>query len=448
MPSSRERYLLHTFFAMQKNDMMNDTPMDDMMSKSMDSKMDKMDMNSKMMMSKNHTSIILAVVVGVVVLGTFLYTVMADSSEQAAMTGPEDAMMMDGDGVAMEQDAAVAAQSYDTYSAAKLQGALDEKKQVIVYFHADWCPKCRVIEKKILADTSVIPANTVILKADYDSERALRDRYDVRVQTTFVILDASGNRVDSIWNPRTVAEIFASQQQAAEIQIESAPVVIAPAPTPSVAVLSNTTASAAQDDQNAAPRLATVAPQVGSTTVIRNNSSAQVSDPEPTVKEQAQGEVTTIRVPDPTPVVVKPEPVADPIPTSAQNAVVVVSPTPESVVVVPEPTPTPVATASFSQPYEAYSAEKVTTALSSGKRVALYFHADWCPKCRVLENKIKGDYSQIPSDAVIARVEYDNEIALRDQYSVYTQTTLVVLNPDGSVAKKIFNPPTVAEIFR
>jgi thiol-disulfide isomerase/thioredoxin len=67
--------------------------------------------------------------------------------------------------------------------------------QKVLFFHASWCPQCRAIEKDIEEDG---PANGwTIIKVDYDSHQALRQKYGVTLQTTFVKVDDQGNKLSS-----------------------------------------------------------------------------------------------------------------------------------------------------------------------------------------------------------------------------------------------------------
>ena len=65
----------------------------------------------------------------------------------------------------------------------------------IIFFHASWCPECRAFEQSI--EGSEIPDGVQILKADYDTESELKQRYDVTIQTTFVRVDGNGNELAS-----------------------------------------------------------------------------------------------------------------------------------------------------------------------------------------------------------------------------------------------------------
>lgn len=90
----------------------------------------------------------------------------------------------------------VAEAVYQDYSVSE-RDAVHGKKAYALFFHASWCPTCRVMEKNILADLDSFPEGTNILKADFDSEKELRGELEVKIQSTIVIFDAAGNVV---WN--------------------------------------------------------------------------------------------------------------------------------------------------------------------------------------------------------------------------------------------------------
>lgn len=64
----------------------------------------------------------------------------------------------------------------------------------ILFFHAPWCPQCRDLETDIQAKG--VPDGVTIIKVDYDTNQALRQKYGVTLQTTFVKVDDSGEPVD------------------------------------------------------------------------------------------------------------------------------------------------------------------------------------------------------------------------------------------------------------
>ena len=100
--------------------------------------------------------------------------------------------------------------SYAAYSEEKL--ALAESGDVLLFFHAEWCPICRSIEREITADPSAIPIGVHILKVDYDTAIALRQRYGVTVQHTFVQVDHMGSFVQKFSDAMTLAAVLGRVQ--------------------------------------------------------------------------------------------------------------------------------------------------------------------------------------------------------------------------------------------
>jgi thiol-disulfide isomerase/thioredoxin len=66
---------------------------------------------------------------------------------------------------------------------------------------------------------------------------------------------------------------------------------------------------------------------------------------------------------------------------------------------------------------------------TAGTKV-LFFHAPWCPQCRAVEESILA--GPIPDDLTIIKVDYDTATALRQQYGVTIQTTVVYVGDDGA----------------
>lgn len=83
------------------------------------------------------------------------------------------------------------------------------KKPLALFFHATWCPTCAVLEKNIKANLDRFPSKAIIVKADFDTETALKARYRILVQSTVVILDKEGEAVDVLSNP-SVDELISS----------------------------------------------------------------------------------------------------------------------------------------------------------------------------------------------------------------------------------------------
>lgn len=94
---------------------------------------------------------------------------------------------------------------YVEYSKEEFDKASDKKR--IYFFHAAWCPSCRVAENEILSNLEAIPEDIVIFKTDYDSERELKNKYGVIYQHTFVQVDENGEEITK-WNGGGIAEII------------------------------------------------------------------------------------------------------------------------------------------------------------------------------------------------------------------------------------------------
>lgn len=80
--------------------------------------------------------------------------------------------------------------------------------------------------------------------------------------------------------------------------------------------------------------------------------------------------------------------------------------------------------------YEDYSSEKISMA-TTGKMV-LFFHADWCPFCRSLDQNLQSNLENIPEGISILKVDYDTSQDLRVKYGVTTQHTFVQVDENGN----------------
>ena len=79
---------------------------------------------------------------------------------------------------------------YVEYSAEAFDAAADLRR--VYFFHASWCSYCRNAEKDITKNLDLLPDDVVVFKTDYDTENAIKQRYGITSQHTFVIVDASG----------------------------------------------------------------------------------------------------------------------------------------------------------------------------------------------------------------------------------------------------------------
>ena len=119
---------------------------------------------------------------------------MMKKDEAGAMMKKEESAMMQKSG------------TYATYSGDSL--AMAQKGKTVLFFHAGWCPTCRTADADITAGAATIPADVTILKANYDTEVALKQKYGVTTQHTFVEVDGSGAMIQK-WSGGNLAGIVA-----------------------------------------------------------------------------------------------------------------------------------------------------------------------------------------------------------------------------------------------
>jgi len=155
-------------------------------------------------MNKN-TGIIVGVIALVVVAGgayAFMSgpsvqkddTMVTDTMEKEAdtMMKEEDGMVKEADTM-MKKDEMMKVGSYEAYAAEKIARA--ETGDVVLFFHAAWCPSCRGLNSDIEANMSAIPEGLNILKLNYDTETELKKKYGVTTQHTLVQVDKDGNLI-------------------------------------------------------------------------------------------------------------------------------------------------------------------------------------------------------------------------------------------------------------
>ncbi len=125
-------------------------------------------------------------------------------SQQALQNTKVSISVTDEDGLTAEvetdEDDASAPQ-YKAYSEAEYT-ALKGSKPFVLFFHADWCPICRQMEKTYTERLDEFPKGTIILKTDYDSENELKSEYGVTTQSTVIVFDSQGERIYAAQDPR------------------------------------------------------------------------------------------------------------------------------------------------------------------------------------------------------------------------------------------------------
>lgn len=109
-----------------------------------------------------------------------------DSNNTTKKADTEPKAMMKKDDSAMMKKATPGV--YTPYADSLVKSSLASGKNVILFFHARWCPTCKAADANFLKETA--PADTVVLKVDYDSSVELKKKYGVTSQHTFVSLNA------------------------------------------------------------------------------------------------------------------------------------------------------------------------------------------------------------------------------------------------------------------
>ncbi len=97
--------------------------------------------------------------------------------------------------------------------------------------------------------------------------------------------------------------------------------------------------------------------------------------------------------------------------------------------------------------YQNFSEAAYDAALADGKTVILDFHADWCPTCRANEPVITSVFkSNIDTNLVGFKVNYDTEIALKKTFNIQGQSTIIKTTKDKAV-EQLGPGPVTTESF-
>src|SRR3989344_3618154 len=158
----------------------------------------------------------IGIIIGIILVitgGVYFFTkntsneaIMADkNTEKTSMMKDEvvnDTGMMD------KGDTMMKVGSYEAYAPEKLARA--ETGDVVLFFHASWCPTCRGLSADIDKNIEAIPSEVSILKVDYDTESELKKKYGVTYQHTLVQVDKDGNMIKK-WSGSPTLNSLVSQ---------------------------------------------------------------------------------------------------------------------------------------------------------------------------------------------------------------------------------------------
>ena len=126
-------------------------------------------------------------------------------------TAIDDSMMKKDDAVTDPSAGGAGAMmekgSYETYAPEKLAEA--NSGDVVLFFRASWCPTCKAVDADIRSRISLIPDGLTILDVDYDTSSALKQKYGVTYQHTFVQVQADGTLIKKWSGSPTLAALVA-----------------------------------------------------------------------------------------------------------------------------------------------------------------------------------------------------------------------------------------------
>ncbi len=80
----------------------------------------------------------------------------------------------------------------------------------------------------------------------------------------------------------------------------------------------------------------------------------------------------------------------------------------------------------------------------------IFFAASWCPSCAELDRNLSASLNSIPGNLTILKTDYDNSQDLREKYGVTIQHTLVQVDSEGNLIKKVnglYNLYTLEDII-
>jgi len=142
-------------------------------------------------------SVAFVLLIGIVSIGVFASRIENENFQKGSEVGNES--MRNTENMPNEKtpdissDEKVSVGSYEAYSPAKVSVA--QGKNIVLFFHASWCPTCRALNADIENHLATIPSDTVLLKVDYDSEVELRKKYGVTYQHTLVQVDSDAQLI-------------------------------------------------------------------------------------------------------------------------------------------------------------------------------------------------------------------------------------------------------------
>lgn len=84
-----------------------------------------------------------------------------------------------------------------------------------------------------------------------------------------------------------------------------------------------------------------------------------------------------------------------------------------------------------------YSVQALADAQKADQPIALHFHADWCPTCRVQAKVLQSLKAEPGLELTVLIANYDTEKDLKRRFKVNAQSTLIVLKGQKEAARLV-----------
>ena len=147
----------------------------------------------------------IGIIIGIILVIAGGVYIFSNNTGDEVMTTDE---VVNDTGMLDKSDTMMKAGLYEAYAPEKLARA--EAGDVVLFFHASWCPTCRGLSADIEKNLGVIPSEVSILKVDYDTESELKKKYGVTYQHTLVQVDKDGNMIKK-WSGSPTLSSLVSQ---------------------------------------------------------------------------------------------------------------------------------------------------------------------------------------------------------------------------------------------
>lgn len=135
-------------------------------------------------------------------------TMAGDSLQmEESSKSPAGGAMEEGDGMA-NLAMSKPESRYVAYTA-DARAKANQKGRAVLFFTASWCPTCRAADVEYRANLDKIPSDVTVLLVNYDTEGALKQKYNITYQHTFVQVDGNGKQVTR-WSGGAVDELLAN----------------------------------------------------------------------------------------------------------------------------------------------------------------------------------------------------------------------------------------------